>query len=264
MGRFKRARNPGLRRWLLLAAAGALVAMGGACSDDEASDEELAEVENTVSAVLGATSDSAEEAVTMVTDNLIEKVLFSNREDCEANAAECIGDPIEIESFEDTEIDGDEASTTITAEFGTLEVDLVREDDAWLVDSMSAASDELPDGAEEVDLRLVDFGFEFEEGDIPDDGNFAFNVSNEGDQPHEVLVFPIGGDGELSDVLEELDAPPAAVKVFVQPGQEDIAMAFQAPLEAGRYALVCFFPDTEDPEGTPHAVKGMVAEFTIE
>jgi hypothetical protein len=41
-------------------------------------------------------------------------------------------------------------------------------------------------------------------------------------------------------------------------------MAFEAPLEPGRYALVCFFPDTDDPEMTPHAEKGMASEFTVE
>jgi hypothetical protein len=35
-------------------------------------------------------------------------------------------------------------------------------------------------------------------------------------------------------------------------------------LAAGHYAFVCFFPDTDDPEMTPHAFKGMVSEFDVQ
>jgi hypothetical protein len=41
-------------------------------------------------------------------------------------------------------------------------------------------------------------------------------------------------------------------------------MAFEAPLAPGKYALVCFFPDTSDPNFTAHIEKGMLAEFEVE
>jgi hypothetical protein len=54
-------------------------------------------------------------------------------------------------------------------------------------------------------------------------------------------------------------------------GTNDVAagessnIVFVAPLEAGRYVMVCFLPDTDEgPEGTPHFAKGMVKEFTVE
>jgi hypothetical protein len=54
-----------------------------------------------------------------------------------------------------------------------------------------------------------------------------------------------------------------AFKVFLMPGQEDVDMAFNAPLAPGKYALVCFFPDTADPEFLPHIEKGMIATFIV-
>jgi hypothetical protein len=58
--------------------------------------------------------------------------------------------------------------------------------------------------------------------------------------------------------------PPIALKVFIRPGQEDVDIAFAEPLAPGKYALVCFFPDTDDPEFTAHVEKGMLAEFTVQ
>jgi hypothetical protein len=53
------------------------------------------------------------------------------------------------------------------------------------------------------------------------------------------------------------------LKVFIRPGQV-VDMAFGGSLEPGQYALVCFLPDTSDPEFTAHIDKGMFAEFTVE
>ena len=34
-------------------------------------------------------------------------------------------------------------------------------------------------------------------------------------------------------------------------------------LTPGNYMLICFFPNTAAPGGLPHALSGMVKEFTI-
>ena len=34
-------------------------------------------------------------------------------------------------------------------------------------------------------------------------------------------------------------------------------------LAPGNYVLICFFPDTSNALGLPHALVGMVKEFTI-
>jgi hypothetical protein len=250
---------------LLLAGAGFAMACSDDDGDGEPSAEEIAAVEDVLRQVFESGPDNAEFALAHVTDNLIQTVLFSTREDCTANAEECIGDPSALESVSDTTIDGDTATSTAVADFGTFTVGMVREDDVWKVDSLSAASDTVPEGATLVDLGLSEFAFIFDEATIPAGGNFAFHVSNDGAQPHEVIVAGVPPDVPLEEALGSVgeDEPPVGFKVFIQPGQE-VDMAFEAPLAPGRYALVCFFPDVTDPEQTAHAEKGMVNEFTVE
>jgi hypothetical protein len=249
---------------LLVTSLIGLSAMG--CNDDgddEASAEEIAEVEALINQLLNTGPEEADFFFEHVTDNLIENVLFSTREECTANAAECIGEPSPPTSVSETEIDGDTATSTVELDFGTVEMSLVREDDVWKADSLQATSDELPEDATAVDLSLVEFAFDFSPEDIPDDGNFGFAVSNDGDQPHEVVVMSIPADADPLEAVQAAEGPPAGFKVFIQPDQE-VDMAFEAPLAPGRYAMVCFFPDTSDEAQTPHADKGMVNEFTIE
>ena len=54
------------------------------------------------------------------------------------------------------------------------------------------------------------------------------------------------------------------VKVPVIPGAR--AKMAVPELESGRYALICFLPDTSVPgeEQPPHFVLGMVSEFEVE
>jgi hypothetical protein len=249
----------------------ALVVLGGAAvfaacgdGDGEPSAEEIQEVEDLVRQLFESSGDDADFVFAHVTDNMIENVFFSTREECMANADECIGDPASVESVSDTEIDGNSATTHVVSDFGVFDVTLVREDDVWKADSLRAASDEVPEGAAIVNMSLIEFTFAFRADDIPADGNFAFRATNDGEQVHEVGVAPIPADVPLEEAIEAVDeSAVVAFKLFIVPDQE-VDVAFDAPLEPGRYALVCFFPDTDDPERTPHAFKGMLAEFTIE
>jgi hypothetical protein len=243
-----------------------LFACGG--GDDKPSAEEIQEVEDVARQLFESGGSDADFVFAHVTDNLIENVFFSTREDCQANAVECIGDPSTVESIADTDISGDTATATVTVDFGTFVFGLVREDDVWKGDSLSAASDELPEGAAAVDLSLVEFAFDFSSADIPADGNFGFAVTNDGEQVHEVILQKVPEDLDLEEAIAA-EEPPAGVedvafKVFITPGQEVNMVLGDAPLEPGRYALICFFPDSTDPEGPPHAFKGMLSEFTIE
>jgi hypothetical protein len=261
-----------LSRWLQLAllsaVIGAIAIAGAACNDDggEPSPEEIAAIEDVINQVFGAGAAEADYFFSHVTDDFIENVLFSTREQCETAPEECIGDPLPPESVGETEVDGDSATSMVTLDFGVLEVGTVSQEDTWLVDSMQATSDEEPEGAASVSLGMDEFAFEFEEGDIPSDGNFVFSASNTGEQPHEAAVVGIPAEGTVEDAIAGLgqDVQPSMFKIYIQPEQEDIVIAPETPLAAGRYALVCFFPDLEDEAGTPHADKGMIAEFTIE
>lgn len=254
------------RRWFLAAvlcvfAAGSLAS----CGDDDDNDAETVQlVESTITGVLGSSGENAEFVFPRVTDNLIETLLFSTREECEAAPVECIGEPAAIMGVSDTEIDGDSASALADTDFGRFRVGLIREEGSWKIDSVQAASDEVPDGANLVDLSLVEFGFRLDRDAIKAGEPFAFRVTNDGKQVHEVVVVGIPEGSTLEEAVEivgEEELPPVAFKVFITPGQE-LDMAFEDDLPPGNYALVCFFPDTSDPEFTAHIEKGMVAEFT--
>lgn len=238
------------------------------CGDDDggASAEEIQAVEDVVTRVYESSADDADFLFEHVTDNLLETVYFASREECQANAAECIGDPSTVEIISGTTIDGDAATTNVVSDFGLSEVGLVRADGVWMVDSLQAGSDEVPEGAASIDLTVAEFAFVFDDAEIPADGNFAFHVSNQGVQAHEVVAISVPEGAELENAIESVateEEPPVAFKVYIQPGQE-VDMALDAPLEPGHYALVCFLPDTSDPEFTAHFEKGMVKEFNVE
>jgi len=230
---------------------------------DEAA--EIAEVEETFTQTFESDATNADYFFAHVTDNLITTVLFApSRAECEANPEECIGEPGTVESIEGTTIEGDTASLTATVDFGVFDVGMVQADDVWMVDSFQAVSDEVAEGTPLVELTLGEFVFGFDDTTIPADGNFAFDVTNGGGQVHEVVVVPVAADVPLEQALEDVqEEDTVGFKLFIQPGQE-VDMAFEQPFAPGRYALVCFFPDTSSPEMTSHAELGMVNEFTIQ
>jgi hypothetical protein len=254
-------------RLALLAGALALAAVACGDDDDDAA-ASIAEVEAITRTTVESDGSNAEYVFEHVTDNLIQTVFFSNREECTASPVECIGEPASILSMSGTEVDGDNASTQVVlSDLGPFRIDLVREDGTWKIDALLADSDEVPEGAAIVDLSLVDFAFGFERGDIPAGGNFAFRADNDGQQTHEVVVLNIPDGSTLEEAVEAVaneEVPPLVFKVFIRPGQEDVDIAFESPLAPGKYALVCFFPDTSDPTFAAHIEKGMLAEFEVE
>lgn len=263
-------RRDGLIRLLRPLAAGlgigALLLSAAACDDDEPSADELQEVEDVARGLVEASGAEIDFVLEHATDNIFATVFFSSRDECQAAADECIGEPLGVESVSSVAIDGDEATATVVTELGAFEMGLIREDGAWKGDTFQPASDEVADGAVTVDLSLVDFAFGFDRAQIPGDGDFAFHVTNDGKQTHEVVLVGIAEGQELEQAIEAVgneEVPPVALKVYIRPGQE-LDMAFAEPLAPGRYALVCFFPDTDDPEFAAHIEKGMLAEFTVE
>lgn len=120
-----------------------------------------------------------------------------------------------------------------------------------------------------VSLQLSEFAFGFDQAsDAVKSGNFAFHVKNIGNQQHMVGIIKIPEDADAQEVInsEDEDIPGVEGIDFrfpYNPGDES-DLVFAAPLEPGRYLMACYIADTNDPEGTPHAFKGMTAEFTVE
>lgn len=256
---------------IAVAMATTVLAIGAAC-DDGASEEErqeLADLVERLASVDGFAADQAEIDFYMdhITDGFVQVFGTESLEACAADAEECIGDPLTNPrvDIDDVDIDGDKATVVLVADEASFNVDAVREDEVWRLSGLSAASDEIPDGIETVSLELNDFAFAFDAADEHlTSGSFAFEVKNEGEQSHEVQLLKLPADGEVLDVLqsEESGVEFVAFKFPFNEGDEaDMAIP---ELSAGRYALVCFLPDTDDPEGTPHAFKGMTAEFTVQ
>ena len=259
---------PALRVALVIALSAFALACGGG---GEGSAEDRQEVEDTVRTLAGYGAGDVDAFLEGTTDNVLENFFGFTREECKDNAEECVGDPAESVSLANTTVSGDTATTEGTFTFGeeggeeTLLLSLVRVDGSWKLDGLKSVPLEIPDGVKKVDLELNEFAFGFNASEITD-GNFAFVVKNIGKQSHQVVAFKVPEGVDLTEALQsEEEVPGFAEIAFAGPFSPDDegTVVFDQPLEPGRYGLACFIADREDPERTPHAFKGMIAEFTI-
>ena len=130
-----------------------------------------------------------------------------------------------------------------------------------------------------VDVTAVDYSF----SGVPETleaGPTVFNFANDGTEEHEFVFVRINDDVTMS--IEELIAlPEEEANSMITFGGATFAMpgtsaATVAELEPGRWAAVCFIPVGSTPEavedatensteieGPPHAMSGMVVEFTV-
>lgn len=272
-----------MRKLIILSALSALLSLSGlvvACGDDDdgGSEADKQEVSDTVKQVAEAGPEEFDYYVEHVTDNLIASFFGGTREDCVAAPDDCVGDPLTDVTVDRVTIDGDAATAEIT---GTSDGDterfgvrVIKDADVWKVDGLLAPNDEVPDGVDLVDLELAEFAFIFEEdSDAVKSGNFAFHVTNIGEQPHMVNLIQFPEDADLQEIIQSLtesgESPEGvtvtdiAIRLPYNPGDEATDFAF-GELDPGRYALLCFFPNTDDPEGPDHVSLGMSAEFTVE
>jgi hypothetical protein len=128
-------------------------------------------------------------------------------------------------------------------------------------------------GWESVDVTATNYAFAGIPAELPA-GVTSFNLGNEGEDLHE-LVLVRKNDG-VTQSAEELLALPeeeamslttmVGTNAFAAPGEEDYTIA---DLEPGDYVALCFVPvgatstDGPPPDGPPHAMEGMYAEFTV-
>ncbi len=115
------------------------------------------------------------------------------------------------------------------------------------------------------EVTLNDFAFA-----LPDDLDGTVAVTNDGEQPHEMLLIQLGEGVALEEALASLegppptDGPPPAIPAggmqAIMPG--DTGYLDLSTLAAGSYGLVCFIPDAAT--GKPHLELGMVAQIQVE
>ena len=251
------------------AALGALLAtallIGVACSSDD--DEEIEEVETTVSSMVAAwNSLDAEAFFTFFTDEGLIAFWDADGRPIEEVRAEIeafMGDPA-LTSLElkDTEIDGDTATTVAQIKFGrALDADkltLTQDGDEWLISDFEDVVVEIPDDYETIDGETYEFAFNLDTDALASvDGPFAIAVENIGSQPHELAIAKVPADADIETLFESEDGDFEVIGIAgpLDSGEQS-NLVFTEALESGRYLVLCFLPDTADPEGTPHVFQG--------
>jgi hypothetical protein len=195
---------------------------------------------------------------------------FSSRAEARQFLPEFIGtDRITLRSLTEAQLSGARATAVVDLVIGS-----VLERGRWeftldtgtpKIDGETPLSAPIPSGTTAVDLRLVEYAFLYDRNALVG-GNVSFRVANAGVEPHEVILVKINRPEPLLDIVRSSppdQGPPAGIESigqsFYEPGQQTNLVLTQT-LSAGRYGLLCF---VSAPDGTPHALKGMISEFTV-
>jgi hypothetical protein len=125
----------------------------------------------------------------------------------------------------------------------------------------NGASAALPPG--DIDVGLLEYGFAMSQ--TPTAGTRSFTVTNQGKEPHEVVLVRLAPGMTAEQVGAWIEAgeqgPPPGEPIGglsgMSPGQVE---NFSADLTPGTYGFICFVPA---PDGVPHFAHGMVATFTV-
>jgi hypothetical protein len=119
----------------------------------------------------------------------------------------------------------------------------------------------------DVQVGLIDFAFD----GLPKtlEGDAVIQVTNEGEESHELAVLKLAEGATSADVIDAISAtaPPAGPPPFSEvSGFQGIAPGatgtLDLDLEAGNYVALCFIPSPAN-EGKPHVALGMIAEFSV-
>lgn len=118
--------------------------------------------------------------------------------------------------------------------------------------------------AADIEIRMSDFTYAV----TPDfsAGTHTIRLVNDGPQVHEVQLVKLDPGKTIQDYMAAsapgAQGPPPGRLMggagALSPGKENY---WTVSFEPGTYAILCFVPDNAD--GTPHAMKGMIKEFTI-
>jgi hypothetical protein len=98
-------------------------------------------------------------------------------------------------------------------------------------------------------------------------GEQTWKTINEGEQPHEIIVFRLAEGRTAQDVVAFLEDPqgPPPIERYPVGGMQALSTGmsgwFTMDLTPGEYVAVCFIPDPHS--GRPHIDLGMVATFAV-
>ena len=262
---------------------GSALALGCSSDDDgdssdeptavgEASTEEEREVEQTIrNAVQAYTAANTDQFLSYWTEEGLKNEFGASAQEIRSAGAEFFaGPPIELGEFNDVEVNDDDATAEFEFVFGSVlqpqRYSLVQEGTSWKINDTESMDAEIPDDAQEIEVDMDEFSFEFDSDGIKT--NVAFSLDNIGDQPHEAVLLQVPAGYTVDQLLQaDPSALPAGVEIvgFAGPydSGDDGTMVFTDPLTAGTYMFVCFLPDLESYDEVPHAAKGMAATFQV-
>ncbi len=241
----------------------------GTPANQATADEAIAAAENFANCL---NSGNAEALAALASPNLI--MFFfgtANPYDVVAAMEEDPLPPITVRSFDNPQTYDDgkvsvDAVYTGAFAFGPSQVNrdrwfFVEEGGYWLLDAIESLQFE-GDAAVVIEAELIEYAFVLSQNTAPAGGVIAFNLVNSGEYPHELALIRLPEGMTLQQVLED---PSLEEQIeffggnFAGPGGR-ASVAFEN-LEPGTYTLICFI---DEPEGVPHVVRGMVAEFTVQ
>ena len=264
---------------MLAGATFATVLFGAAaCGDDggTTSGKSVDEVRAALDEELAAeASGNADNFLKHVTDRWLKTVIGATRDEVKA-------DPSKFKSEDSPtigEIKVSGSKATVSASFppgqsGRFDyrnaADLVKEGGVWKLDKfhvLSAAK--VPSGSKKVNVDLTDFAFGFSRKEVTSKDALVFHVENKGKQNHMMVVNKIPADADVQKLLQfQGDGSPPGVEevggVFLFGPGDKADVVLKDKLAPGRYVMLCFVGDEDDPQHGPHALKGMVADFTVQ
>ena len=125
-----------------------------------------------------------------------------------------------------------------------------------------------------IAVEMDEYSFTFDASEV-NSGNVVFNLENVGDYPHQFRLVQVPKGPTLRDLVNtvEGDRQMIAVNYYggyqyltfvtVDPG-ETAEVSFTEPLAPSLYTLVCFARVPAEEPLYSHALRGMVADFTIQ
>ena len=262
---------------LLIPALLVLPLLALACSDDDGGTGNgdpaaRGAVEQTISGAIAAYG--RQDLATFLnywTDDGLQSEFGATRQEITAAGREFFGGPaLSLGNFVKTDVKGDKATSDFELVFGISKspqrFELVQQNGAWKIDATQDLKASIPSGTTAVDVDLDEFSFKVDTAKLAG-GNFAFRMDNVGEQEHELVLLKVPASFGLQQLLQAVDqdvpegVEPVGFGGPVQPG-DDSTLVFTQRLSAGKYMMVCFLPDENDPS-TPHILKGMGVEFNV-
>lgn len=239
---------------------------------DQSSSAAAGNVESSVRSAANAWNDKdLDRFLVRWTDNGLKEEFGVTHEEAKEALSPRMGEPnIDVRRVSNTDVNGNTATTDVEFIFGSTvqpeRLSLVKEGDTWKIDGTEPLRAEVPGGVTAVDVKMTEFTFGFDRSSVTD-GNVALRVENIGMQPHELVLIKMDEDFDLQKALQSPGEPEGLDFVGaigpLETGEQS-NLVFAKKLQPGRYAMVCFMPDINDQQHTPHLLKGMIVEFTVE